>query len=135
MWWRVRQLRKAWHDAHLRLGLSNQWCPCIRDKGITRSKGIRYRLQGKGGLPTPAWRAVAEPAGNWELCKEREVLALHPGAQAASRAEPCFPEEENGISVWSKDVARMSSSGQSSTRLHVGPCGTPSGDSWTYSRY
>lgn len=80
-------------------GTQHQRCPCIRDKGITRSKGIRYRLQGKGGLPMPAWRTVAEPAGTWELCKEHEVPALHPGTQAASRAELCFPEEENGISV------------------------------------
>lgn len=77
-WSRVKWLRKAWNDGHFLLGLRNQVCTCIRDGYTGKSKGMRQRVGGKGWLPISVWSTVARPARTWGLCREQEVLALHP---------------------------------------------------------
>lgn len=113
-WSRVKWLRKAWNDGHFLLGLRNQVCTCIRDGYTGKSKGMRQRVGGKGWLPISVWSTVARPARTWGLCREQEVLALHPETEASSRAELCLPTEKKQISVWGKNVTRMLSSQQSS---------------------
>lgn len=110
--WRVRGLRKARHGAHLLLGLSNQLCPCTRQKEKDEAEGWR-----EGPSLTSAWRTLAGSAGTCGgrvCCAERGSPCPLPWDISRLQGRAPFSSKENRISSRGKGVTRRPSSQQSS---------------------